>query len=297
MRPDSTLVSVCLPTRNGAARLPETVASIRAQRHADMEIVISDNASTDDTEAVCRTLAAEDDRIVYVRQKENIGLLNNFMAAMRHARGPIFRWISDDDWLAPDCVSRCLAEFDADPRLILVTMGVEFVHNDGVSQTADYTGRELASDDPIERLGEMLRLLNSSYLLIDPLYGLMRRDTVLQIPRRNMLREDQIFAAKLALAGPWAHVPEVLARRGYTDESRKVLARRFGVPAWTARAATTLQGAELMRWVRDAPGLTAQQRREARALVRHWYVARQQRVLAHRAGRLVAMARSAASRG
>ena len=71
-------------------------------------------------------------------------------------------------------------------------------------------------DDPADRVVEMLRMLNASYLQLDPLYAMMRRDSVIQIPRRNMLREDQIFAVSLALAGPWAHLPQVLARRTWT---------------------------------------------------------------------------------
>jgi glycosyltransferase involved in cell wall biosynthesis len=279
------LVSVCLPVRNGASTLESVVRSILDQDHANLELVISDNASSDGTEDLCRALAAADKRIAYHRQPENIGLLNNFMAAMRLARGTFIRWIGDDDWLAPNCLSRCLEDFAADHRLILVTMGMAFVSDDGVAETADYRGRALASDDPIERFTEMLHLLNDSHRLLDPLYGLMRRDSIMAIPRRNMLREDQIFAAKLALAGPWGHVPEVLGRRGWRDESRPVLARRLGVPAWTARAATTLQGWELLRWVRQAD-LDPDQRRRATATVLRWYVGRQQITMVHRARRL-----------
>ena len=284
------LISVCLPVRNGAARIESVVQSIRGQDHANLELVISDNTSTDGTEEVCRDLAAADDRIRYVRQPQNIGLLNNFMSAMRLARGTYFRWVGDDDWLAPNCLSESLEVFTADERLILVTMGVEFLGEDGVIETAPYLGNALASDDPIERLGEMLRLLNDTHLLIDPLYGLMRREAIAPIPRRNMLREDQIFAAKMAMTGPWGHVPEVLGRRGWRDESRRVLGRRLGVPAWTARAATTLQGLELMRWVNSAD-LEPEQRRRARAAVYRWYAGRQRRTWAGRSRRLARMAR------
>ncbi|SCL34106.1 Glycosyltransferase involved in cell wall bisynthesis [Micromonospora rhizosphaerae] len=290
------LVSICLPVRNGASRLEPVVQSILAQDHADLELIISDNASSDGTEDVCRALAAADRRIAYHRQPENIGLLNNFIAAMRLARGTFIRWVGDDDWLAPNCLSQSLEVLAADQRLILVTMGMAYVGDDGVTETADYRGRALASDDPIERFTEMLRLLNDSHLLIDPLYGLMRREAIMSIPRRNMLREDQIFAAKLALAGPWGHVHEVLGRRGWRDESRPVLARRLGVPAWTARAATMLQGCELLRWVRQAD-LDPDQRRRARKAVLRWYVGRQQLTMSHRARRLAGAARLGARRG
>lgn len=289
MSSSDILISVCLPVRNGASSLRTVAESILAQDHANLELVISDNASTDGTEELCRELAANDERIVYVRQPHNIGLLNNFQAAMRRAQGTFFRWVGDDDWLAPNCLSRCLDVFATDPRLILVTMAVDFTGDDGVTRTAQYDGDALASDDPVERFSEILRLLNDSYLLIDPLYGLMRRDAIAPLTRRNMLREDQIFATKMALAGPWGHVHEVLGRRGWRTETRAGLARRLGVPAWTARAATTLQGLETLRGI-DNAGLDAGQRRRARAAVYRWYVRRQQITFAGRGRRVVSMA-------
>jgi glycosyltransferase involved in cell wall biosynthesis len=295
------LVSVCLPVRNGASRLEGVVRSVLTQDHGNLELVISDNASTDDTEAVCRELARADPRVVYHRQPHNIGLLNNFVAAMRLARGRYFRWVGDDDWLAPACLSRCLDAFAADDRLILVTMQLGFVDPDGTTRTAAYRRTELSSDDPVARFTEMLRLLNDSYLLIDPLYGLMRRTAITPIPRRNMLREDQIFAAKMALAGPWGHVHEVLGRRGWEDTTRPQLARRLGVPAWHAPVATALQLRELLRAV-GRSDLDPAQRRRARAAVLRWYAGRQRIVLANRrrqvaraAGRLVTSRRTAGS--
>jgi glycosyltransferase involved in cell wall biosynthesis len=287
--PPEPLVSVCLPVRNGAHRLEKVVRSVLAQEYGNLELIISDNASTDHTEEVCRDLARTDPRIAYHRQPRNIGLLNNFIAVMRLARGTYTRWVGDDDSLAPTCVSRCLDAFAADDRLVLVTMQVDFTGPDGTAQTAQYHGDGLSSDDPVTRFTEMLRLLNQSHLLIDPLYGLMRRAAVAPIPRRNMLREDEVFAAKLALAGPWAHVNEVLAERGWKHEKLARLARRLDVPVWQAHAATALQCRELLRWIRTAD-LDTVQRRRARAAVLRLYLGRHQRTIARRSRRLAAMA-------
>src|SRR6266545_1305526 len=287
---DDALASICLPVRNGASTLEPVIRSVLAQDHGNIELVISDNASTDDTEELCRELARSDPRIVYHRQAEDIGLLDNFIAAMRRARGTFIRWIGDDDWLAPTYVSRCLAEFAAESRLILVTTQLGFVGADGAIRTADYRETVLSSDDPVERFTEMLRLLNDSHLLLDPLYGVMRRSVIARIPRRNMLREDQVLAARMALAGPWGHVCEVLGRRGWQDASRRQTARRLGVPAWHASAATALQCRELMRAVRAADLDPAQRRRASAAVVR-WYVVRQQRVLTTRTHKLASAAR------
>jgi glycosyltransferase involved in cell wall biosynthesis len=286
------LVSIGLPVRDAGARVADVVRSVLAQDHADLELVITDNASTDDTEDVCRELARQDSRIRYHRQEVNIGLLNNFCYAIGAARGTYFRWIGDDDRLEPTFVSRCLGAFAADERLLLVTTAISYTGPDGVAETADYTGTGLGSDDPVERLAEMLRLLTQSYLLMDPLYGLMRRSVAAAIPRRNMLREDEVYATKLALAGPWAHVPEVLAHRVWKQESTSQIGPRLGVPAWQWRFSTTLEVREMLRWVRSGAELTDEQRRRARAEIYRMFVTRQSLVAQRRARKLVGMATS-----
>jgi glycosyltransferase involved in cell wall biosynthesis len=281
-----TLVSICLPVRNGANRLEEVVWSVLAQEHEQIELVISDNASTDETEEVCRALARSDSRIVYQRHPENVGLLNNFISAMQVARGAFFRWIGDDDWLAPDCVSRSLAAFAEDERRILVTTRVAYTGPDGITRTDDtYDGRLLADPDPLVRFNELLRLLNESSLLVDPLYGLVRRGPVAAIPRRNILKEDEVFATKLALTGPWGHVPEVLAHRNTRVERITDVARRLGVPSWQAHWASTLQCREILRWLPEA-GLSPRQHRQARVAVGRMYLRRQRRTYAHRSRKL-----------
>lgn len=283
------LVSVGLPVRNAGTRVADVVASILAQDHPRIELVISDNASTDDTEEVCRDLARSDERVVYHRQPENIGLLNNFIHTMRKATGTFFRWIGDDDRLEPTFVSRCLREFAQDERLILVTTGVTYTGPDGVAESAVYDGTGLRSDDPVERFTEILRLLNQSHLMIDPLYGMIRRAPAAAIPRRNMLREDEVFAAKLALAGPWGHVPEVLAHRNWKHERLGTIAQRLGVPVWQSHFVNTLQCREILRWLPDAE-LTDEQRRRARVAVYRMYLRRQQRTVVHRSRKLLRLA-------
>src|SRR3954452_24097369 len=113
------LVSIGLPVRNAGERVVGVVRSVLAQDHANLELLITDNASTDDTEQVCRELPRSDSRIAYHRQPRNVGLLNNFIYAIRHATGTYFRWIGDDDRLEPNFATRCLDAFTADPRLIL----------------------------------------------------------------------------------------------------------------------------------------------------------------------------------
>jgi glycosyltransferase involved in cell wall biosynthesis len=291
MSSPGTLVSIGLPVRNAGTRLTDVVRSVLAQDHENLELVISDNASTDDTEDVCRALARSDSRIVFHRQPQNVGLLNNFRFVIGAAKGTYFRWIGDDDRLATDFVSRCLDMFEADPRLLLVTTAIAYTEPDGSTRSASYAGSALAADDPVDRFAEMLRLLNESHLLMDPLYGMVRRETVAAIPRRNMLREDEVFATKLALAGPWGHITDVLAHRVWKTEPIGVVAHRLGVPPWQARLANTLACREILRWLPQAD-LTDEQRRRARTAVYQMYLTRQWCVVNRRSRKLIRMALS-----
>lgn len=281
MTTSNSLMSVGLPVRNGAERLERVVASVLDQDHENLELVICDNASTDGTEELCRQLAARDSRIVYVRNTMNVGILNNFMTALSVATGSLFRWVSDDDWLHPRCLSRSAEAFAADERLLLVTTQTKYTGPDGVIRTVPYQRTELESDDPVVRFAEMLRLQNESYLLLDPLFGFFRRELVMRIKRRNMMNEDQVFAAKLALAGPWGHVPEVLAWRSWKYERLPAVARKLGVPPWQAYCGTALQCRELLRWL-ETLDLDEQQMWRARRSVVSLYFRRHKMLANHR---------------
>jgi len=266
-------VSVCLPVRNGEQTLETVIRAILAQDHERLEFIISDNASTDGTEAICRKWAAADKRIVYHRQDRDIGILANFVHTMQAARGAFFRWIGDDDWIAPNYISSCLEEFATDRRLLVVTTEILYTRPDGSTFVQPYSGDRMRSNDPILRVVEFCSLLMGE-MLIDPLYGIMRRDQVSQIERRNMIREDQVFATRLALAGPWGHVSATLARRKLRRGSVRILANRLGVPFWQAYVAETLQCGEMLRVI-DAHSFSPLDRRRARLAIARLYARRQ----------------------
>jgi glycosyltransferase involved in cell wall biosynthesis len=290
------LVSIGLPVRNGERYLGEAVQSVLDQEHGRLELVISDNASNDGTEEICRQFASADGRVRYHRQPQDIGLVPNFNAVLRLARGTYVKWMGDDDWLTPRYVSRCVEVLDDDAALILVTTQQAHVHADGAVESADYDGTRMRSDRPVERFTEMLRLLTESHLLLDPLYGMMRRDPVRRLPRPVMLFEDEIFAARLALAGPFGHVREVLSYRRFKPFQRlPATARRLGVPPWQANVATTLQCRELLAAVREAD-LDPRERREARAAVARMFVRRKRMTATHRSRKLAGVVSHALAR-
>ena len=102
-------VTVAIPTRNRPAFLRECVGSVTRQTYRDIQILIGDNASTDETPDVVRELARHDPRIEYVRHPENLGMVGNWNALLRAAAGDYFLLLSDDDFLADDAIARLVA--------------------------------------------------------------------------------------------------------------------------------------------------------------------------------------------
>ncbi len=101
-------VSIGMPVYNGGKYIREALDSLLGQSHADFELIISDNASTDETESICQQYAAQDSRIRYVRQPVNLGALANFTFVLDKARGGGFMWAAADDKWDPNWISEML---------------------------------------------------------------------------------------------------------------------------------------------------------------------------------------------
>ena len=114
-------VSIGMPIFNGASTLKAAIDALLAQSFRDFELIISDNASTDATEALCRRYAAGDARIRYVRQSDNIGAANNFAFVLEQARGAWFMWAACDDVRSPDFIEVNLAFLEAHPEFVAST--------------------------------------------------------------------------------------------------------------------------------------------------------------------------------
>src|SRR5262245_52473779 len=98
---NSPTVSIGLAVYNGGQYLAQAIESILGQSYADFELIISDNASTDETETICRSYVARDERIRYSRNATNIGGARNENLTTTLARGRYFRWAAHDDYLEP----------------------------------------------------------------------------------------------------------------------------------------------------------------------------------------------------
>src|SRR5262245_36537007 len=112
-------VTTGMPVRNGQRFIRQAIDSLLAQTYRHFELIICDNASTDQTEVICREVAERDARIRYFRNQENIGPAGNHNKCFNLSRGEYFRWHAHDDMCAPTYLQRCVEVLDADPGVVI----------------------------------------------------------------------------------------------------------------------------------------------------------------------------------
>jgi glycosyltransferase involved in cell wall biosynthesis len=204
-------VSIGLAVRNGARYLSEAIDSILAQTFTDFELIICDNASTDATEEICRSFAARDARIVYVRNPRNIGGAQNENLTFRKARGEYFRWAAHDDKLAPTLLEKCVALLDSRPDVVLCyTQIVE------IDENGDVIGFRKRDKGTASRAHRRLHQLMYRDHTCEMAYGLMRSSVMRQT---RLLQDytdcDRTLLCELALHGRYYELPELLFYKRY----------------------------------------------------------------------------------
>jgi len=113
-------VSIGLPVYNGEDYLAEAVDSILAQTFEAFELILSDNASTDATEEICRGYETQDPRVRYFRSPTNRGAAWNYNNTVHMANSSeYFKWAAHDDTCAPEYLRKCVEVLDRDPEVVL----------------------------------------------------------------------------------------------------------------------------------------------------------------------------------
>jgi len=120
-RSDLPLVTVGVPVYNGALTLRRSLESIVHQTYGNLEIIISDNCSCDETQSICQEFRDSDHRIRYIRQLENIGGMENFKYVLYAAHGKYFMWSAADDYRSPDFIERSVAFLEINTAYVAST--------------------------------------------------------------------------------------------------------------------------------------------------------------------------------
>jgi glycosyltransferase involved in cell wall biosynthesis len=204
-----------MPTFNRAATVARAIESVLGQTLADFELIVSDNASADETETICRRYAADDPRIRYTRHPAPIGGFENFRFVLETARAPLFMWLPADDYMLPALLERAVAVLGARPDVVCCVPRIEFVEPDGRRWRAPGTFALLGSAQ--DNLHTFLRdpRDNSRF------YGLYRRAVLRRVlPASGYYAFDWVVSVGTLVYGRHWELDDVLLVREASDPSR-----------------------------------------------------------------------------
>jgi len=103
------LVSICIPTYNGAAFISETLQSALNQSYQNFEIIITDDKSSDNTLEICMAFSEKDSRIKVYENEQNLGLVGNWCECVEKAKSKWIKFLFQDDLLVSNCIEKMIS--------------------------------------------------------------------------------------------------------------------------------------------------------------------------------------------
>ena len=212
MRPS---VSICIPMYNGAAHLPECLRSALSQTFNDIEFVLVDDGSTDDTVRIAEEFARRDSRVRLFRNPKNLGLVGNWSKAVEHAKGDWIKFLFQDDFLAPNCVERMFNARNQEAMLIACQRAITF--ESGTSEkvrdtyTAHFSEHNLARAFPNQTSIDAARF--AELLLLQPIFNWIGEPTAVMLHRSAFERYGQ-FNSNLVMFCDWEFFARVAVQTG-----------------------------------------------------------------------------------
>jgi glycosyltransferase involved in cell wall biosynthesis len=172
------LVSICIPTYNAEAFIVEAIAAALAQTYAPVEIIISDDGSSDRTVEIAKQLLDGKGAVWRLATHERVGIAANWNLCIDLAQGKYIKFLFQDDTISPDCIAQMVALAEQDPEIGLVFTRREIIHSDDTQLDRLYvnitegwsnlseiqSGRSLLADPklleaPFNKIGEPTAVL------------------------------------------------------------------------------------------------------------------------------------------
>ncbi len=213
-------VTALLPAWQAADFIQPTLDSLSAQTWPDLTIIVSVDACTDQTAAICERHAARDARFTVVRQSERLGYVGNCNALLDMADSDYVLFAFHDDLLKPDYVARLAAVLDARPEAVNCYSDVLLTHVDGRQESWVLTELDGVSD----RVARALRIFAGKIKWWVPNRGVFRLERArriggLKTHAAGEFSTDLPWLFHMCLLGEFVRVPEVLCLKYYKPGS------------------------------------------------------------------------------
>ncbi|MGH8539267.1 MAG: glycosyltransferase family 2 protein [Stenotrophobium sp.] len=208
---DPPLVSIGVPVYNEARFLDQSLTSLLAQDYPKIEIILSDNASTDGTGAICTRAAENDTRIRVLHASVNEGATANFQRCLDAAQGKLFMWAGGHDLWSANLVSLCVESLIHHPAAVIAIPESQWI--DPLSQPYGHRASILDTRgmDPLARIFMLL------WANMHAMYGLTRTSALRATgPIPNYSGADLILLLRMVLQGDFVPAPGALWSRRET---------------------------------------------------------------------------------
>jgi len=184
MKKKIPLISIGLPVYNGDKFLSIALDSLINQTFQDFEIIIFDNASTDNTANICKKFKEKDQRIKYFRNKKNIGARNNFNIILNYVNTPYFMWAAHDDVWEPTYIEELIVQLTLDKSRALIFSMFDSIDENGnvVRNYPKMTNllTQFSSNDMFFRVHQFINF-NERDGKANLIYGIMRTKIIKKI--------------------------------------------------------------------------------------------------------------------
>lgn len=217
----SPRLSIGLPVYNASNYIHEAVDSILNQSFKDFELIISDNASTDETAEICKEYAKKDSRIRYYRNETNIGAARNFNRVFDLSSTEYFMWAAHDDVYSPYYLKSCIEVLDRDPTVVLCHAKPIIIDRYGeelkgyMEERNYFKLKNTGSSKPHKRFYDLVCRRHLCF----PIFGMLRSYVLHNTPRLGeYLGADRNLLAEIALLGRFHEVDEVVYFRRHEEQ-------------------------------------------------------------------------------
>jgi glycosyltransferase involved in cell wall biosynthesis len=227
-------VSIGMPVYNGEKFIRRALDSLLAQTFADFELIVSDNASTDETQRICLEYAAKDKRIRYYRNDVNVAAISNFNRALNLASGQYFMWAAHDDKWDPLFVELLAQALNEDSKIALAFCRFANIDDDGrITQKFEINWTNMLTRSKFWQFAFMTLTDELVTQKANHIYGLMRRDILLEcggmitLPDTDYSGEDILTLLRLLAKWNFTIVDQVLfyyRARSHTTRLKEPLA-------------------------------------------------------------------------
>lgn len=199
------LVTVGIPTYNRAIGLERTLKCIIDQTYTNLEIIISDNCSTDPSVlAVLKKYEAQDKRVKFYVQEKNLTIIPNFQFLLDKAAGDYFMWAADDDYWDKNFIEVCVNGMQANADVVLCMTDLKIVDTEGNVKPSKLN-RGFMQDNLFVRNFKFVKSTDENKYFF---CGLYRTALVKNIPFKNDWGGDHMFIFETLSKGKFLYLKD-----------------------------------------------------------------------------------------